>query len=364
MLGLDDLKISVMLTSIPLSHPSLPPFTHYSHSFTPLLHLPSLKMPQLKHILASFAMLALASAQSTSLPTAINADSASTVQTSYTLTGTSIAAATGPPPSVSSTTIHVASTAVTPIPTASSTATSTPTPSTQLSIPAIAGIAAGAALLLIATTLFLVFSYLRRRQTHSTSTAWPSDTEKFYDPSKLYSTSHPLPRRPSSATTLVNVPTQTYAHSKGSFEYVPVPAQAYTHSKSSLDKARPAPPSLHHSKSARPKSIHSHATNLSRVSEEPGSAHPSFKFDFTAPLSIALTPAPAQANSDALQKLIADKSLPSSPEHEIPMTVLDLGNYQTQEGESDGRPRSSVYSTVTGRVLRDRETSGESQGYF
>lgn len=80
-----------------------------------------------------------------------------------------------------------------------------------------------------------------------------------------------------------------------------------------------------------------------------------------------------QANSGALQKLIADKSLPSSPEHEIPLTVLDMGYYSTQGGERDMRPRSSVYSTVTGRVLQDQETwvskegregDTETQGYF
>lgn len=70
-----------------------------------------------------------------------------------------------------------------------------------------------------------------------------------------------------------------------------------------------------------------------------------------------------QVNEDAFQKLVMDKSLPASPEHEIPMTVLDMKDYQTDHR----RPSSSIYSTGTGQVPRDTwggPIARDGQSYF
>lgn len=145
------------------------------------------------------------------------------------------------------------------------------------------------------------------------------------------STARPLPRRPSSAATLVDPPAQAYIHSKGSLEYAPGAV------------------ALHHSKSAKSFKS-SRSTILERVSEE---AANDFTFDFGVSPRVAvappLEPVVAQVNEDAFQKLVMDKSLPASPEHEIPMSLLDMKNYQADHR----RPRSSVYSTCTGQVQRD-----------
>ena len=104
----------------------------------------------------------------------------------------------------------------------------------------------------------------------------------------------------------------------------------------------------------------SHSTVLERVSEEAANG---FTFDFGVPPEVEVTPPfetqpsnVVQVNELAFQRLVMDKSLPSSPEHEIPMTVLDLRNYQAEEG----KPRSSIYSTATTEQGRKRD----SQGYF
>ena len=116
-----------------------------------------------------------------------------------------------------------------------------------------------------------------------------------------------------------------------------------------------APGMPRHSKSFKS----SHSTILERVSEEAANG---FTFDFGVPPEVEVTPPVetaannvVQVNEHAFQRLVMDKSLPSSPEHEIPMTVLDLGNYQAE----NGKPRSSIYSTAT-RQERERD----SQGYF
>ena len=105
---------------------------------------------------------------------------------------------------------------------------------------------------------------------------------------------------------------------------------------------------LHYSKSTRSlKSVRS--TILECVSEE---AAKDFKFDFSAPpplercASAEMRAGIPQVNEDALRKLTADKSLPGSPENELPTTaVIDLYRYQAQWGD---RPQSSIYSTMTG----------------
>ena len=283
-------------------------------------------MFQVKHLLCSLAVLAMATAQSTSLSITIDAKSTSEVQTSYTITDTAIAVATGSPPPVASTTIHAASTLATP------TASPSPTskPSNQFSVPVIAGIAAGSALLLVATVLIIIITCLRRRR--FAEKQWPNLPREM----AYHSDTRPVSiRRPSSAATLVPAPAQAYVHSKGSMEY-----------------ARGMP---RHSKSFKS----SHSTILERVSEE---AANEFTFDFGVPPEVEVIPPVeteasnvVQVNEHAFQRLVMDKSLPSSPEHEIPMTVLDLGNYQAE----NGKPRSSIYSTATGQ-----ERERDSQGYF
>jgi hypothetical protein len=116
-----------------------------------------------------------------------------------------------------------------------------------------------------------------------------------------------------------------------------------------------APGMPRHSKSFKS----SHSTILERVSEE---AANEFTFDFGVPPEVEVTPpvetSPSkvvQVNEHAFQRLVMDKSLPSSPEHEIPMTVLDLGNYQADNAKA----RSSIYSTATGQGCER-----DSQGYF
>lgn len=129
------------------------------------------------------------------------------------------------------------------------------------------------------------------------------------------------------------------------------------------------PGTLNYSRSTKS----SRSTILERISED---AAKEFRFDFGVPPIVDTTPPleqvrpnVAQVNEDTLQKLSLDKSLPSSPEHEIPMTALRLENYQAKtRPEESGRPRSSIYSTATGQAQR-RETWGgasvrESQNYF
>jgi hypothetical protein len=101
---------------------------------------------------------------------------------------------------------------------------------------------------------------------------------------------------------------------------------------------------------------------LERVSEETARE---FKFDFGVPpplehvesneTHVLSPPETATAHEDPLQELSLDKSLPPSPEHEIPMAVLDLDRYLA---EDPAKPRSSIYSTLAPMQGKD------GQGYF
>jgi hypothetical protein len=277
-----------------------------------------------RHLLCAFAMLVMASTLITTHATSV-VDSTATLQTTSALTDTSIVSASGTPPPVTTSTLHFASASLLPTPTARATTSSSTSP--QLSVPAIAGIAAGGAFLLITAIIFITFTCLKRRG--QAAQQWPK-----LPPGTEYRTAL---RRPSSAATLVAAP---YTHSKGNVE--------------NIDSPLP----LHYTKSTKScKSTCS--TILERVSEETARE---FKFNFGIPPPLehadsneTLVQPPPETHEDTLQKLSLDKSLPSSPEHEIPMVVLDLDRYQA---EDPGRPRSSIYSTVTPMQGR------ESQGYF
>lgn len=296
--------------------------------------------PDARHLLSTLAMLAMASAQSTSLATSVT-DSTSTLTTSS-LTDTSIVFATGTAPPVTGSTINFISAS---LPTATATSSATSSTSHTPSVPAIAGIAAGGAFLLIAAIILITFACIKRRR--KAAERWPE-----LPPKTGYSTARPISLgRPSSAATLVAAP--------------------YTHSKGSSEHGEPSP--LHYTKSTRS----THSMILERVSEETVRG---FKFDSGVPPPLehveshasgaAIPPHNAliQSHDDTLQKLSLDKSLPCSPEDEIPTALLDLNRYPLR-AEDVGTPRSSLYSDVTSIQSRNTDSWGggcvrESEGYF
>ena len=239
------------------------------------------------HLFCALAVLAMASAQGTPLATTINAKVTSVVEASHTVTDTPITAATGTPPFVLSTTITLASTNLASTPSHAPTAAPI-APLNRLSSPAIAGIAAGATVILFTVIALTAFLYIKHRR--KAIEQWPDlPTETVYR----------SVRRPSSAATLVNVPAEVYIPSDGSMKHNSGP--------------------VHHSR-------------VSASCEEPAK---DFTFNLINPTETSEEGEVPQLHADTLQKLIADKSLPSSPQHELPMPVM-------LQAAKEGRPGSSI----------------------